>query len=153
MNKMWIRSKMTTRVQKHTAWAPWIKNLAEMLEPHLAEIKHQGESKSQHPEPLAHTKLLHTTLYWENRRAPTTTKCQLQTWLGDIWHTKQGSWWATKLISGTWGQHINLNCHTPLRKQMTKQLPLKDRRKKQNTPGETTIDLQLKYQQDGMLDE
>jgi hypothetical protein len=38
-------------------------NLDEMLEPHLAEIKHQKESKLQHPEPLACTKLLHATLH------------------------------------------------------------------------------------------
>jgi hypothetical protein len=42
-----------------------------MLEPHLVEIKHQEESKPQHPEPQAHKKLLHTPLYTEkNRRAP-----------------------------------------------------------------------------------
>jgi hypothetical protein len=37
----------------------------------LAEIKHQGKSKLQHPEPLAHRKLLHATLHWENRWAAT----------------------------------------------------------------------------------
>jgi hypothetical protein len=42
-----------------------------MLEPHLAEIKQKGESKLQHPEPLAHGKLLHATLHRENRRAAT----------------------------------------------------------------------------------
>jgi hypothetical protein len=36
----------------------------------LAEIKHQEESKLQHTEPQAHTKLLHATLHQENRRAP-----------------------------------------------------------------------------------
>jgi hypothetical protein len=30
-----------------------------MLEPHLAEVKQQGETKLQHPEPLACGKLLH----------------------------------------------------------------------------------------------
>jgi hypothetical protein len=35
------------------------------------EIKHQEESKLQHPEPLACTKLLHTTVHRENRRVPT----------------------------------------------------------------------------------
>jgi hypothetical protein len=35
--------------------------------------------------------------------------------------------------SGTWGQHTNLNCHTPLREELTKQLPLKDRRQKKKT--------------------
>jgi hypothetical protein len=37
-------SKMVTRVQKQTARALKIKNLAETLEPYLAEIRHQGES-------------------------------------------------------------------------------------------------------------
>jgi hypothetical protein len=46
------RSKMTTKVQKQTAWAPWLKNFAERLQPHLTEIKHQGESKFQHHEHL-----------------------------------------------------------------------------------------------------
>jgi hypothetical protein len=64
-------SKLVTREQKQTAWALWLKNLAEMLEPHLAEIKHQRESKLQHSEPLAHRKLLHATLHWEHRRAAT----------------------------------------------------------------------------------
>jgi hypothetical protein len=44
---------------------------SETLEPHLAEIKQQGESKLQHPESLACGKLLHTTLHRENRRAAT----------------------------------------------------------------------------------
>jgi hypothetical protein len=60
---------MATRVQKQTAWALWLQNIAETLEPHLAEIKHQGESKLQHPELLAHGKFLHATLHWENRWA------------------------------------------------------------------------------------
>jgi hypothetical protein len=38
------------------------KNLAEMLEPHLAEKNHQKESKLLHPETPAHTKPLHATL-------------------------------------------------------------------------------------------
>jgi hypothetical protein len=33
--------------------------------------KHQEESKFLYPEPPAYTKLLHATLHWENRRAPT----------------------------------------------------------------------------------
>jgi hypothetical protein len=69
---------------------------------------------------------------------------------------KQDSWWTTKLISGTWGQHTNLNCHTPLREELTKQLPLKDRRKNNitQTPGETMTELWIKYQhQDWMLKE
>jgi hypothetical protein len=67
-------SKIATRVQKQTAWVPWIKNLAETLEPHLAEIKHHGESKLQHPEPLVHRKFLHITLHWKNRWATTSSK-------------------------------------------------------------------------------
>jgi hypothetical protein len=43
---------------------------------------------------------------------------------------KQDNWWATKLISRTWRKHKNLNCHTSLRKEMMKQLPLKHRIKK-----------------------
>jgi hypothetical protein len=63
--------KMATRVQKQTAGAQWLQNLAETLEPHLAKIKQQGESKLRHLEPLAHGKLLYSTLHWENRRAAT----------------------------------------------------------------------------------
>jgi hypothetical protein len=37
------------------------------------EIKHKGESKFQHPEPLACRKPFHATLYLENRWAATTT--------------------------------------------------------------------------------
>jgi hypothetical protein len=60
------------------------------------------------------------------------------------------------------GQHANLNCHTSLREELTKQLPLKDRskktkNKKQTTiqpAGETMTELGLKYQhQDWMLEE
>jgi hypothetical protein len=59
---------MATKAQKQTVWATWLQNLAETLESHLVEIKHQGESKLQHPEPLALGKL-HTTLHWENRKS------------------------------------------------------------------------------------
>jgi hypothetical protein len=34
-----------------------------MLETHLAEVKHQGELKVQHPELLGHGRLLHTTIH------------------------------------------------------------------------------------------
>jgi hypothetical protein len=34
-----------------------------MLETHMAEVKHQGELKYQHSEPLAYGRLLHTTIY------------------------------------------------------------------------------------------
>jgi hypothetical protein len=37
----------------------------------LAEIKHQWESKPLYTEPLAHRKLLHTMLHWENKWAAT----------------------------------------------------------------------------------
>jgi hypothetical protein len=70
-------------------WAPWLQSFAETLDPHLAETKQQEESKLWHPEPLACGKHLHTKLHWENRRAPTATRCQLQTCLGDILQTKQ----------------------------------------------------------------
>jgi hypothetical protein len=39
-----------------------------MLEPHLAEKKHQEESKLWHPKPPACTNFLHATLHWENRK-------------------------------------------------------------------------------------
>jgi hypothetical protein len=41
-----------------------------MLKPHLAEKMHQEESGLWHPEPPAHTKLLHIMLHQENRKAP-----------------------------------------------------------------------------------
>jgi hypothetical protein len=43
---------------------------------------------------------------------------------------KQDDWWATKLISWICRQYTNLNYHISLREELTKQLPLKDRRKK-----------------------
>jgi hypothetical protein len=97
--KEWCRSKMVTRVQKLTAWVLWLKNFAEMLEPHLAEIKHQWESKLWHSEPLACRKLLHITLHWENRRAAAAACRQLQTWLGDIQQTNR---WAPSIM---WYSH------------------------------------------------
>jgi hypothetical protein len=78
------RPKAATRVQTQTVWAPWLQNLADMLEPHLAEIKQQGESKLRHSALLTPGKLLHTMLHWENRRASTATRQQFQTCLGDI---------------------------------------------------------------------
>jgi hypothetical protein len=80
---------MAITVQKQTAWAPWIKKLAEMLELHLAEVKHKGESKLWHPGSLAYRKLLYAMLHWANRRAVATASCWLQTCMGDIWQTKQ----------------------------------------------------------------
>jgi hypothetical protein len=34
-----------------------------MLQTHLAEVKHKGEVKLQHPEPLARGRLLHNTIH------------------------------------------------------------------------------------------
>jgi hypothetical protein len=97
---------MATRVQKQTVWALWIKNLAEMLEPHL-EIKHQGESKLWHPEPLAYRKLLHAMLHWENRRAA--NRHLLQTCLGDIW---QPNMWVPSVTR--YPPACGINQHSPL---------------------------------------
>jgi hypothetical protein len=48
----------------------------------------------------------------------------------------------------------NLNCHASLREELTKQLLLKDRRKKTTNTCQTTNELLLKYQhQDWMLEE
>jgi hypothetical protein len=44
---------MVTGTQTLTAWALGIGELAEMLETHLAEVKHQEELKLWHPELLA----------------------------------------------------------------------------------------------------
>jgi hypothetical protein len=52
-----------TGTQTQTAWALEIRDLAEMLETHLAEVKHKGEMKCWHPEPLAHGRLLHRTIH------------------------------------------------------------------------------------------
>jgi hypothetical protein len=40
-----------------------MKDLAETLETLLAEVKHKGELKLQHPEPLAHGRFLHFTIH------------------------------------------------------------------------------------------
>jgi hypothetical protein len=37
--------------------------VAEVQETHLAEVKHQGELKLLHPEPLVHGRLLHATIH------------------------------------------------------------------------------------------
>jgi hypothetical protein len=89
----WIQnlSWMVTRVPEQTALALWVQNLSETLKPQLAEIKHKGELKFWHPEPILHGKLLHATLHWENRRPETTNTWQLQACLGDIRQTKQVS--------------------------------------------------------------
>jgi hypothetical protein len=62
---------MVTGTQMQTVWAPWIRDLAETLETHLAEVKHQGELKLQHPEPLDCGRLLHVTIQWKNRQTTT----------------------------------------------------------------------------------
>jgi hypothetical protein len=41
-----------------------------MLETHLAGKTNKKKQYSNSPDPPAHTKLLHTTLYRETRRAP-----------------------------------------------------------------------------------
>jgi hypothetical protein len=61
-------SKMVTGTQTQTAWAQWIRDFAEMLEPCLVEVKHQGELKLWHHEPVARGRLLHTIIHWENRQ-------------------------------------------------------------------------------------
>jgi hypothetical protein len=39
------RSKMSSETQMQAAWTSWIRDQAEMLEAHLAEVKHQGKLK------------------------------------------------------------------------------------------------------------
>jgi hypothetical protein len=41
-----------------------------MLEVHLAEVKHKGEMKIQHPEHLAHGRLLHAMIHEKTGRPP-----------------------------------------------------------------------------------
>jgi hypothetical protein len=53
-----------------------------LMEPNLADKNQKEKTKPWNPEPPAHTKLLHATLNWENRRAPT-LPYELQTCLGD----------------------------------------------------------------------
>jgi hypothetical protein len=62
-----VRSKMATGTQTQTAWALWLRDPAEMLEPQLAEVKHQGELKLWHPETLACGRLLLAKIHWENK--------------------------------------------------------------------------------------
>jgi hypothetical protein len=56
-------SKMVTGTQPQTSWAQWSRDFAERLETHLTEVNHKGELRYQHSEPLAHARLLHTTIY------------------------------------------------------------------------------------------
>jgi hypothetical protein len=50
---------MAAGTQTQTASVPGIRDLAEMLEAYLAEVKHKGELKFQNPEALAHGRLIH----------------------------------------------------------------------------------------------
>jgi hypothetical protein len=63
LKKFQGRSKMATGAQQQTAWAPWTRDFAEMLETHLAELKHQGEPKVWHVKPLDNGRLLYATIY------------------------------------------------------------------------------------------
>jgi hypothetical protein len=45
-------------------------------------------------------------------------------------NSKAGQLVGYRADSGTWGQCTSLNCHTSLSEELTKQLPLKDRREK-----------------------
>jgi hypothetical protein len=45
-------------------------------------------------------------------------------------NSKAGQLVGYRADSRTSGQHTNLNCYTPLREELTKQLPLKDRNNK-----------------------
>jgi hypothetical protein len=62
---------MATGTQMQTVWALWIRDLAETLETHLAEVKHKGELKLLHPEPLPHGRFLHAMIHWKSRQATT----------------------------------------------------------------------------------
>jgi hypothetical protein len=54
---------MATETQMQTEQVQGIRDLAELLETHLAEVKHQGELKLWHPEPQARGSLLHVTIH------------------------------------------------------------------------------------------
>jgi hypothetical protein len=113
-----------------------------MLEQYLAEIKHQEESKLQHPEPLACTKFLHTTLHCENRKAPAPDANSKPAW--ETFSKPTGQ--LVGYRADIWNLRTN---HTSLREELTKQLLLKDKRNNGEThqpPGETKIELLLKYQ-------
>jgi hypothetical protein len=74
---------------------------------------HQEDSKFQHHELPAHIKLLHATLHRENRRAPNLL----------------GRHGQTGRLVGHRADLRNLRTsHTSLREELTKQLPLKDRK-------------------------
>jgi hypothetical protein len=54
---------MVTGTQTQTALALGIRDPVETLETQLAEVKHKGEMKLWHLEPLAHESLLHITIH------------------------------------------------------------------------------------------
>jgi hypothetical protein len=62
---------MSTGTQMQTVWAPWIRDLAEMLETQMLEVRHKRELKHQHPEPLDPGRILHAPIHWKNKLAPT----------------------------------------------------------------------------------
>jgi hypothetical protein len=71
MSTIWRGSKMATGTQTQTAWALGIRDLAETLETHLAEVKYQGELQLQHSLFIACGRLLHLMIHWKNRWAAT----------------------------------------------------------------------------------
>jgi hypothetical protein len=88
-----------------------------MLAPHLAEIKHQPESNLWYPEPLAHGKLSHNTLHWENLRtatavtaAATGSKPAWETFGRPNWQKKKNT--THKPI--TWRDHLRASAFMPI---------------------------------------
>jgi hypothetical protein len=45
LKESWEGSKRVTGTELQTAWAPWFRDFTEMLETHLAEVKHKGQPK------------------------------------------------------------------------------------------------------------
>jgi hypothetical protein len=76
--------KMATVTQMQTAWALWIRDLAETLETHLVEVKHKGELKLGHPEPLAHGRLLHAEPLAASSKCPWETFSRPNRWAPSI---------------------------------------------------------------------
>jgi hypothetical protein len=74
------RSKMVTGIQMQPPWALWLRELAEMLEPCLVEVKHQGELKLAlwTPSPWK-TSPCHNTLKEQVGHHPHTTACAIAT--------------------------------------------------------------------------
>jgi hypothetical protein len=67
--KIGWRSKMVTGTHTQTAWVLWIRDLEGTPQTLLAEVKHQGELKLQHPEPLMEGRLFEAMTYWKNSQA------------------------------------------------------------------------------------